>query len=206
MKNTGLIVFLIIVIALAFYFLGKKNGSNNSIATMVENVDLIKTIAELSALEVNGSLNLKISNKVDEAGTWEKFKNYFVENTLQVNLPYQAKYGVDISTQKMKIDTKEKTATITLPKCKLLSLQLKLDAMQTMSQTGVFASASMDDLVKAQKQLYTQALQKLDNDANYIKLAETQIANILANYYKPLGYRVSCVFEDNQNENSTLKN
>lgn len=206
MKNTGLIVFLIIVIALAFYFLGKKNGSNNSIATMVENVDLIKTIAELSALEVNGSLNLKISNKVDEAGTWDKFKNYFVENTLQLNLPYQAKYGVDMSIQKMKIDTKEKTVTITLPKCKLLSLQLKLDAMQTMSQTGVFASASMDDLVKAQKQLYTQALQKLDNDANYIKLAENQIANILANYYKPLGYKVSCVFSNNQNENSTLKN
>ncbi len=196
MKNTGLLIFLVVLVAGAFYFLGKKSGSNNATISMVENVDMIKQIAELSALDVAGTLNLKVSNKGEESGTWDKFKNYFAENTLQVNLPYDAKYGVDMSNQKLTIDTKAATATITLPHCKLMSLQVKIDKMETMTQTGLFASASMNDLVKAQKQLYTQALAKLENDSNYIKLAEQHITEIINNYYKPLGYKVNCVFED----------
>jgi hypothetical protein len=194
MKNTGIIIFLVLLVAGAFYFLGKKNGSTNAKVTMVENVEMIKQIAELAALDVTG--NLKVSNKVDENGVWSKFKNYFAENTLQVNLPYEAKYGVDMSNQRMSIDTKAATVNISLPNCKLMSLQLKMDKMETMTQTGLFASASMDDLVKAQKQLYAQALQQLENDQKFLKLSEEHIATILTNYYKPLGYKVNCIFEE----------
>lgn len=206
MKNTGVLIFLVLLIAGAFYFLGKKNGKSDATVTMVENVEMIKQIAELSALDVAGNLNLKVSNKGEESGAWDKFKNYFAENTLQVNLPYDAKYGVDMSNQKMTIDTKAGTATITLPHCKLMSLQVKMDKMETMTQTGLFASASMNDLVKAQKQLYIQALAKLENDANYIKLAEQHIAEIINNYYKPLGYKVNCVFENVKPNTAVIKN
>ena len=194
MKNTAIIIFLILLVATAFYFLGKKNGSADAKVTMIENVEMIKQIAELAALDVTGNLNLKVSNKGEENGTWSKFKNYFAENTLQVNLPYEAKYGVDMSNQKMSIDTKAETVNISLPNCKLMSLQLKMDKMETMTQTGLFASATMNDLVKAQKQLYTQALQQLENNPKFLKLAEEHIATILTNYYKPLGYKVNCVF------------
>jgi Protein of unknown function (DUF4230) len=206
MKNTALLIFLVLLVAGAFYFLGKKNGSSDAKITMVENVEMIKQIAELSALNISGNLNLKVSNKGEESGVWDKFKNYFAENTLQVNLPYDAKYGVDMSSQKMTIDTKAATATITLPHCKLMSLQVKMDKMETMAQTGLFASASMNDLVKAQKQLYTQALAKLENDPNYIKLAEQHITEIINNYYKPLGYKVNCVFENAKPNAPILKN
>ncbi len=206
MKNTGLLLFLALLAAGAFYFLGKKNGASDAKITMTENVEMIKQIAELSALNVAGSVNLKISNKGDEAGTWNKFKNYFAENTLQVNLPYEAKFGVDMSNQKMTIDTKEGTANISLPHCKLMSLQLKMDKMETMTQTGLFTSASMDDLVKAQKQLYTQALAQLENNEGHIKLAEEHITSILNNYYKPLGYKVKCIFEDSKTVNPIIKN
>lgn len=163
---------------------------------MVENVEIVKQIAELSALNVSGIVNLKVSNKGEEGGSWDKFKNYFAENTLQVNLPYDAKFGVNMSNQKLEINTKTSIVNITLPHCKLMSLQLKMDKMETMTQTGLFASASMNDLVKAQKQLYAQSLLQLQNNANYIKLAEEHIATILNNYYKPLGYKVQCSFEN----------
>jgi hypothetical protein len=193
-KQTTLVIFLVLLVAIAFYFLGKKNGSKDAKVTMVENVEMIKQIAELAALDVTGNLNVKVSNKDDENGVWSKFKNYFAENTLQVNLPYEAKYGVDMSNQKMSIDTKAATVNIVLPNCKLMSLQLKMDKMETMTQTGLFASATMDDLVKAQKQLYKQALQQLENDPKFLKLSEEHIVTILSNYYKPLGYKVNCVF------------
>ncbi len=203
MKNSIAIVMLILI-ALAFYFLGKKNGESNTKISLVENVEMIKQIAELGALNVTGNVRLKISNKEDNDGTWSKFKNYFAENTLLVTLPYEAKFGVDMSNQKLNIDTKAATVLITLPRSKLLSLQLKMDRMETMSQTGIFMNASMDDLVNAQKKLYTQALLNIENNPEYIKLAEKHINEILTNYYKPLGYSVQCVFENNISSN-TLK-
>jgi hypothetical protein len=206
MKSNGLLIFLVLLVAGAFYFLGKRNGASDTKITLLENVEMIKQIAELSALNVAGNLNLKVSNKGDESGNWEKFKNYFAENTLQVNLPYEAKFGVDMSNQKMTINSKAGTANISLPHCKLMSLQLKMDKMETMTQTGLFASASMNDLVKAQKQLYAQALLQLENNAGHIKLAEEHIITILNNYYKPLGYKVSCTFEENKTATPVIKN
>jgi len=199
MQRTPVLLFLTLLVAVAFYFLGKKNGASDIKISMVENVEMIKQIAELAALDVTGNVKLKISNKGDESGAWSKFKNYFSENTLLVTLPYEAKFGVDMSNQKMNIDTKASTATIYLPHCKLMSFQLKMDRMETMAQTGIFTSASMDDLVKAQKQLYTQALQKIEKDAAYISMAEKHIEEIMTNYYKPLGYTVKCVFGEKGN-------
>ena len=188
---------MVLLVALAFYFLGKKSGASNTKISMVENVEMIKQIAELGALDVTGNVKLKISNKEDNDGTLAKFKNYFSENTLLVTLPYEAKFGVDMSNQKLNINTKASTVVVTLPHCKLLSLQLKMDKMETMSQTGLFMSATMDDLVKAQKKLYAQALVNIEQNPQYIKMAEKHITEILSNYYKPLGYSVSCIFENN---------
>lgn len=196
MKNSVSII-LVLVVAIAFYFLGKKSGASNTKISLVENVEMIKQIAELGALDVTGNVKLKISNKEDNDGTLAKFKNYFSENTLLVTLPYEAKFGVDMSNQKLNINTKASTVVITLPHCKLLSLQLKMDRMETMSQTGLFMSATMDDLVKAQKKLYAQALVNIEQNPQYIKMAEKHITEILTNYYKPLGYSVSCIFENN---------
>jgi hypothetical protein len=206
MKNNVIIVFLILLVAGAFYFLGKKSGKANATVSLVENVEMIKQIAELSALDVSGNLNLKLSNRGDDNGVWEKFKNYFAENTLQISLPYDAKYGVDIGNQKMSVNTKAGIVTVTLPHCKLMSMQLRLDKMETMAQTGLFANASMSDLAKAQKQLYNEAMLKLENDAAYIKLAEEHINTIFTNYYKPLGYKVTCIFANRNVENIPQKN
>jgi Protein of unknown function (DUF4230) len=196
MKQNGLMIFLVLMLSLSFYFLGRKNGKSEASTTIVQNVEIVKQIAELGALQVSATSNIKISNKGDEKGVWDKFKNYFAENTLQVNVPYDAKYGVDLSNQNVKVDTKKSTMIIYLPHCKLISMQLKLDKMETMAQTGVFASATMSDLVNAQKQLYAQVLTGLENNPSNIKLAEQHIAEIFTNYYKPLGYGVECVFGD----------
>lgn len=193
MKNF-ITIAILALIAYSFYSLGKKKGAGDTKTNIVQNVDMVKLIAELAALDVTGSMNIKISNKGDENGAWAKFKNYFTENTLQVNVPYEAKFGVDMSNQKMNIDTKDSTVTIYLPPCKMLSLQLKMDRLETMTQTGIFINASMSDLVNAQKKLYAEALIKIENDPAYLKLAEDHIEDIFKNYYTPLGYKVNCVF------------
>ena len=199
MKGNTVVIFLILICSIAFYFLGKKNGVSDVKISIVENVEMIKQIAELGALDVTGNLKLKVSNKDDDNGTWSKFKNYFSENTLLVTVPYEAKFGVDMKNQKMNVDTKANTVSIYLPHCKLLSLQLKMDRMETMTQTGIFASATMSDLVKAQKQLYTQAIQNIQQDPSYISMAEKHISEIMTKYYKPIGYSVTCIYRESIN-------
>jgi hypothetical protein len=201
MKQNKLVIFLVLLLSISFYFLGRKNGKSDATTTVIQNIEVIKQIAEMGALQVSGTSNIKISNKGNENGVWDKFKNYFAENTLNVNVPYDAKYGVELDKQNIKIDKKNSKIVLTIPNCKLLSMQLKLDKMETMTQTGVFASASMTDLVNAQKQLYSQVLSQLVNSANNIKLAEQHIAQIFMNYYKPLGYSVECVFENTKGSN-----
>lgn len=196
MKQNTLIIFLVLLLSGSFYFLGKRNGNNDATTTIVQNVEIVKQIAEMGALQVSATSNIKISNRGKEQGVWDKFKNYFAENTLQVNVPYDAKYGVELGKQNMKVDVKKNALIINLPHCRLISMQLKLDRMETMTQTGLFASASMTDLVLAQKQLYSQVLLQLENNAGNIKLAEQHIAEIFSNYYKPLGYSVQCIFDD----------
>ncbi|MDB5202468.1 MAG: hypothetical protein JWQ27_1877 [Ferruginibacter sp.] len=194
MRSNKLLIFLVLLIAVAFYFLGRSNGSNQTKMSVVQNVDLIKEIAELGALEVSGTTNLKMTNRDADESSWKKFKSYFVENTLQLSVPYDAKYGVDMSNQDLTVDTKAGTATIHLPAVKLLSLQLSLDKMDMMSQTGLLYSASMNDLLKAQKQLYIEALKSLENDQRHIKPAEEHIRFIMEKYYAPLGLKVTCIF------------
>lgn len=194
MRNNLVVIVLILLVAFAFYFLGKKNGSNNTKTDIVQNVEMIKEIAELSALDVSGTTQITMTNRGDNNGMWSKFKNYFAESTLRLAIPYEAKYGVDMTNQKVAIDTKAGTAIIYLPECKLLSLQLKLDKVDAITKTGVLNTITVDEYIKAQKQLYEEANKTLVNNPNAIKLAKDHIRVILEKYYKPMGLKVELVF------------
>ena len=194
MKQYGLIIFLVLLLSAAFYFLGKKDGSNEVKTDIVQNITLIKQIAELGALQVDGISNIKVSNKGDNAGLWEKFKNYFAENTLHISIPYQAKYGVDLNDLKMSISTKDSIVRIYLPQCKLLSLQLLLDKVNAVGQTGVFNTVTLDQYIGVQKQLYNECNNQLVADAKNLQMAEANIRSILQKYYDPMNLKVECSF------------
>lgn len=193
MKN---IIWIItgLVLALALFFIGKNAGKNQVQTALVQNISIIKEIAELAGLEVDGKTQITISNAGNNAGIWKRLKNYFAENTLKLSVPYQAKYGVDMGSQQIKIDTEKKKVIVYLPHAKLLSLQLKLDEVDALSKTGLLYSSSFEEYILAQKQLYKAANESLINNQNHIKLAENHIRFILEKYYQPLGFEVTCVF------------
>ncbi len=195
MRNNLVIIFLVCLVAFAFYLLGKKAGSGKTKTDIVQNVAIVKEIAQLASLEVSGNTQIKVSNKGEEASTWDKFKNYFTENTLLLTVPYEAKYGVDMRNQKMKIDSKGGTVTIFLPPVKLMSMQLRLDKLESMQQTGILSTVTLADVTKAQKQMYAAAITTLENNQAYKKLSQDNIKNTLSRYFQPMGYTVNLVFE-----------
>jgi len=194
MKSTALVIFLLIALCTAMYFLGKKSGTTEIKATIINNAQLVKQIAELSSLEVTGTTTAKITNAENADGVWNSMKNYFTENTLQVTIPYVAKYGVDVSKATVAINKNDTALVISLPACKMLSLQLQLDRIETMNQTGLFAQTTIADMKRAQQQLYTASSNQLSNNAALLEKAKQHITEIYNQYYKNFGYKVVCNF------------
>lgn len=201
-RNNLSIIFLALLVAVAFYLLGKKSGSNNTTVDVANNVAVIKEIAELAALDVQGNTTVNYTNKDNDEGIMAGLKNLFNEKTIYLSIPYDAKYGVDMSAQNVNIDTKEGTATIYLPAIKLLSLQLSLDRVNAFEKTGLFNSLTLEDYLKVSKVLYAEARKSLESNQAHKKLAEEHVKIILEKYYKPLGLKVNCVFGPGSNVNT----
>lgn len=194
MFKNKLIFLLIASLLVAVYFLRRKSGTTEIKQTVINNVELVKQIAELSSLEVTGHTSVKLTNLSDRGSWWNKVKDYLTENTLQVTIPYEAKYGIDLNDKQITTKVTDTIIEINLPKCKLLSLQLLLNKLETMNQTGLLASTSIQDLAQAEQQLYNEAMAKLSNDNSLIQQAQQHIKTIFAKYYKPLGMVVDCKF------------
>ena len=194
MKSTTIIIVLLLLLCGAMYFLGKKNGTTEIKATIINNQLMVQQIAELSALDVSGSTTAKLSNAGDNKSFWEGFKNYLAENTLQVTVPYHAKYGVDMSKGRVSINRNDTAVVLNFPPVKLLSFQLLLDKIEVMNQTGLFNRTTIADMRKAQQQMYLSTNAQLSNNEGYHTKAREHITSIFTQYYKPLGYKVICNF------------
>ena len=194
MKSSTVIIILLVALCGAMYFLGRKNGATEIKATIINNQQLVQQIAELSALDVSGTTTAKLTNAGNNNSMWESFKNYLAENTLQVTVPYHAKFGVDMSKGKVAINQNDTAIILNFPPVKLLSFQLELDKMETMNQTGLFNHTTVGEMRQAQQQLYSQTNQQLTSNASYQEQARKHIQEIFIDYYKPLGYKVICNF------------
>ncbi|MCH5599463.1 DUF4230 domain-containing protein [Niabella ginsengisoli] len=83
---------------------------------------LIKQIAELSALEVQGNASIKSSNIKDDGSVSDNFKKLFMERTFNISVPYVAKYGINLNNQKINIEEKNKQVYIVLPNPSCLAM------------------------------------------------------------------------------------
>ena len=169
---------MLLLLCGAMYFLGKKNGTTEIKATIINNQLMVQQIAELSALDVSGTTTAKLSNAGDNNSFWEGFKNYLAENTLQVTVPYHAKYGVDMSKGRVNINKNDTAVILNFPPVKLLSFQLLLDKIEVMNQTGLFSRTTIADMRKAQQQMYVSANEQLSNNAGYQTKAREHITAI----------------------------
>lgn len=190
----GAIIFLIVVVLALAYFLGRNHGASNIKESVLNQVELITEIAELSTLEAKGITQIKVTNAPENATYWNRFKNYFTENTLQVQIPFEAKYGVKIDSNLVSIKVKKNVVHLNFPPVTLLSFQLQMDKIETMNQTGVFAQTTITDLRNAQKQMYQSAVANLSNAENLKQKAKEKIVKIFTQYFKPFGYSVTCTF------------
>lgn len=191
-------ILLLLATWLAFY-LGKNQGTN-SITNIATNEILIKEIAELAALEVHGNAQINQTNVSDDGGLWTAFKKALNEQSISINIPYVAKYGIKADSLNMKIKMEtDKTITIKVPEPQLLSMDFSLDKLTINSSEGWLKTQSFSSFNTVQKKLYIETKAKLAESKKNKDLAKEKIVAILKNYYEPLGVKVRVQFG---NENS----
>lgn len=205
MKFRHFILFLILLagIGIAAYFIGKQKGTTQ-ITQIATNEVLIKQIAELSSLEVQGNASITESN-INNDGSWtEALRKLFIENTIQISIPYIAKYGISTDSGDLQISQTEGIILIRLPEPKLLSFEMRLDKASNSSRLGWIQSENNAVYNQVQQKLYLQSRSQMEQSEKNRAQAKQKIVSILKQYYQPLNMKVEVQF-GNQSTISLFK-
>ncbi|KAK6025897.1 ribonuclease HII [Ostertagia ostertagi] len=150
---------------------------------------------ELASLEANGVSTFKTTNLTNDGSWTDALRKKFLENTVQISVPYTAKYGVDLKDSAMRIVRKDSIVEIHLPQPRLLSYELRLDRMETTNRSGWLLSPSDERYTELQKKLYTQSRAQLEANSLYLIDSRQRICTILEQYFLTLKLKSVCIFD-----------
>lgn len=190
-----LILLLVVMVAVLAYFLGRKNGTV-TVDNIATNEVFIKQISELASLEAQGVATIKRTNILNDGSISDQLKKFFMENTINISVPYIAKYGINLNEEKIDIKEKDNSVIIYLPSPQLLSYELRMDKIQAVSEEGVLLTQSHDYYNVVQQSLYSKTRKEMENNATLIQQSKEKIIAILSQYYQPLHYKVQVIFSD----------
>lgn len=184
----------LITVAWLAYYLGKKQG-DVQITNIATNEIFVREIAELAALEVNGNAQIKTSNIERVDGWIQSLKKAFLEESIEINIPYTAKYGISTDSTQIRISVQaDKKLLIKIPEPRLLSYEMHLNKASNSTKLGWLQSENNTRYAAVQAQLYQQSKNEASASIKNKELAEQKITKILAQYYAPLGYEVQVQF------------
>lgn len=194
LRHLVIVMLLLALCSWLAYFFGKQQG-NVQVTNIATNEVLIKEIAELASLEVQGNAEITESNMDKSEGILQSIRKAFIEQTIHLNIPYVAKYGIQADSNTMHIILKEdKTLLIRLPEAKLLSYEMQLDKATQSSTQGWLKSENYSSYNAVQQKLYKQSRAEAEASMKNKEVAQEKIIGILKNYYRPLGYKVEVQF------------
>lgn len=199
MKSFLRILSILIVVAAAIItgmWIGRKQGRQDSATMLIENYAFVREIAELASLEVSGTTTFKSSNITEEEGFWAGLKKTLLEKTVTIVVPYSAKFGVDLNDSNLHFERKDSVLFIRLPQPRLLSLELRLDRMETSNRKGLFLFESDELYTGFQKKMYRQTREQLEHNTLYLSRSQEQICGILQRYFAPLRVQTRCLFDN----------
>jgi hypothetical protein len=189
------LLLLLLIILYAGYQFGRNSNKPEGNVQLIENYSFVREIAELASLEANGVSTFKTTNLANDGSWTDALRKKFLENTVQISVPYTAKYGVDLKDSAMRIVRKDSIVEIHLPQPRLLSYELRLDRMETTSQSGWLLSPSDERYTELQKKLYTQSRAQLEANSLYLIDSRQRICTILEQYFLTLKLKSVCIFD-----------
>lgn len=195
MKKLIIWPVLVLTIVLVFW-LGQRSGARTVNEQILSNGLIVREIAELASLEVQGTATIKRSNLTNEGGWADNLRKVFTENTIWVTVPYTAKFGVNVNEKNFKVAVGKKEVIVLLPAAQLLSYELRLNQMETANKKGWFMFSDDETYTDVQKKLYTTTRQQIEQNTIYREQSKEKIRKIIAQYYAPFNLHVLVKFDD----------
>lgn len=195
-SKVNVIWAVLIAGVLAGFFLGQYRGKNQSVVNIADNPEIIRQISELAVLEVTGNTKLTVTNTSISKSIWNDISDFFGERTLFLEVPYTAKYGVDLAKSDINVKADKKSIVITLEKPALQSMEMRLDKMQNFSKTGLFVLESDDKLKLPLQKLYAETKKKLTADKKNISDSKLKVEEELAKFYSNLNIEIKIKWEN----------
>jgi hypothetical protein len=189
-----LILLILAAVAIAGFSIGKWMGNKQGETKLIENYNFVRNIVELATLEVNGTATYTSTNVDKQESWWNSVSAFFTEKSAIVSVPYQAKYGVDVSSDSIHIEKKDSVLEIRLPAAKLLSYELRLDRMQTLNKKGLFVFSDDEFYVEFQKKLYAQSRAQMERNEKFLASSKARIEEVLQLYFQPFNTKVKCIY------------
>ena len=185
LRHVLVILLLLLGIGFAAFYAGKQKGTVQ-VTQIATNEVLIRQIAELSSLEVQGNASITESNVTNDGSWSDALRKLFVENTIQITIPYIAKYGVRTDSNDVRVVQEEDIIHVYLPEPQLLSFEMRLDKASNSSKLGWMQSESNAAYNQVQKKLYQQTREQMVQSTKNTEQAKEKIIAILRQYYQPL--------------------
>lgn len=196
---------VVILFILLIFWLGQRFGSKTVNQQVLSNSLIVREIAELASLEVQGVASIKRSN-VENSGEWtDNLKKVFAENTVWVTVPYTAKYGVNVDEKNFAVSVKNDLVVVSLPAPQLLSYELRLNQMETSNKKGWLMFSDDETYTDVQKKLYENSRNHLQNNPAYLEQSREKIRKIIGTYYAPMKYKVDVKFGNEPAKTIKLK-
>lgn len=192
-----LIIWLVLVLTLVLVFwLGQRSGARIVNDKTLANSLIVRQIAELASLEVQGTATIKRSNLANDGSWTDNMRKMFAESTIWVTVPYTAKFGVNIDDKNFTVAVGEKEVLVALPATQLLSYEMRLDQMETANKKGWFMFSDDETYTDVQKKLYTTSRQEIEQNTAYREQSKEKIRKIIAQYYAPFNLTIKVKFGD----------
>lgn len=194
MKGNVIWALLIVGVFLGF-LVGLWYFKTETKTEFINNPQSIKAIAELSTLEIESTAEYSESNLTENKSIWYDMRDYFTERTILLKLPYQAKFGIQLTEKEVKIKRENNTTVlIEIPKPTLLSFSPRLDRMNQYSKNGAFVFQKDNKFLDPLKKLYSETESKLKKDSNLIQQSEEKVIAVLKKIYQPLNVDIQIKF------------
>jgi hypothetical protein len=192
-----LIIWLVLVLTLVLVFwLGQRSGARIVNDKTLANSLIVRQIAELASLEVQGTATIKRSNLANDGSWTDNMRKMFAESTIWVTVPYTAKFGVNVDEHNFTVVVGEKEVLVALPATQLLSYEMRLDQMETANKKGWFMFSDDETYTDVQKKLYTTSRQEIEQNTAYREQSKEKIRKIIAQYYAPFNLTIKVKFGD----------
>lgn len=192
-----LIVWVVLVLTVVIVFwLGQRVGSRTVNEQILSNSVIVREIAELASLEVQGNAAIKRSNLTNDGGWADNLRKVFAENTVWITVPYTAKFGIDVNENNFKVYVDKEEVLVSLPAPELLSYELRLDQMETAAKKGWLMFSDDETYTDVQKKLYATSRDQMEKNNTYREQSKEKIRKIIAQYYAPFKLTVKLKFGD----------